>query len=278
MLAGRGEERVSRLRAADARLAALARRDAFAAGSASALGLLAAGLTVVALMAVAIPAVHSGALAGVLLASIAFLALAAFEGLAPLPLAARPARLCRGGTASRRAVRARARGPGPAGSAGAPRARRPRARSSQRPLRPGRAVGARGREPAYRPGRRVALLGPSGAGKTTLAHLPPRFCDAGRGTVSLGGVDVRELAQDDLRRAVTFAAQDAHLFNTTLRENILLARRAASDEEVWKSPSLSGSHSRPRAVLTAQGNRIRTWAAVRRRTQLRWSLMAIVSN
>ena len=242
VLAGRGEERVSRLRAADARLAALARRDAFAAGSASALGSLAAGLTVVALMAVAIPAVHSGALAGVLLASLAFLALAAFEGLAPLPLAARRLRAC--AEAARRLDELCEREPA-VQDPPVPRALPEHGdlvldRVSVR-YGPGEPWVLEGASLRIAPGRRVALLGPSGAGKTTLAHLLVRFRDAGRGTVSLGGVDVRELAQDDLRRAVAFAAQDAHLFNTTLRENILLARRAASDEEVWKALEGAGA-------------------------------------
>ena len=60
-----------------------------------------------------------------------------------------------------------------------------------------------------------------------------RFRDAQAGRVTIGGVDVRSVNQDDLRRAVVFAAQDAHLFNTTIRENILLARREASEEEIW---------------------------------------------
>ncbi len=242
VLAGRGAERVSRLRAADARLAALARRDAYAAGSASALGSLAAGLTVVALMAVAIPAVHSGALAGVLLASIAFLALAAFEGLAPLPLAARRLRAC--AEAARRLDELCQREPA-VQDAPDPRMLPEHGdlvldRVSVR-YGPGEPWVLEDASLRIAPGRRVALLGPSGAGKTTLAHLLVRFCDTDRGTVSLGGIDVRELAQDDLRRAVTFAAQDAHLFNTTVRENILLARRTATDQELWEALDAAGA-------------------------------------
>ena len=93
-VAGRARERIARLRAADGRLAALARRDGMAAGAATALGSAAAGGSVVAVLLVAIPAVHSGALAGVLVAALALLVLAAFEGLAPLPLAARRLRAC----------------------------------------------------------------------------------------------------------------------------------------------------------------------------------------
>jgi thiol reductant ABC exporter CydC subunit len=241
-VAGRASERVATLRHADARLATLARRDALAAGSATALGSLAGGLTVLALMAVAIPAVHSGLLAGVLLASLAFLALAAFEGLAPLPLAARRLRAC--AEAARRLDELCDREP-----------------AVQDPPRPrplpahGDLVldGVRARygseEPwvldgvslRLAPGGRVALLGPSGAGKTTLAHLLVRFRDADQGAVTIGGTDVRELTQDDVRRAVVFAAQDAHLFNTTLRENIRIACPGAPDERVWGALQSAGA-------------------------------------
>jgi ATP-binding cassette, subfamily C, bacterial CydC len=91
------------------------------------------------------------------------------------------------------------------------------------------------------PGCRVALMGPSGAGKSTLAHLLVRFRDPDAGSVRIGGVDLRELAQDDVRRAVAYAAQDAHLFNTTLRENVLLAQRAASEEELWAALEAAGA-------------------------------------
>jgi thiol reductant ABC exporter CydC subunit len=241
-LAGRAADRVRALRAADARLASLARRDAFAAGSATALGSFAGGLTVIALMAVAIPAVHSGALAGVLLASLAFLALAAFEGIAPLPLAARRLRAC-----AQAAQRLEQRCDREAAVSDPP---------FPRPLPPGGdlvldAVSARyGRDEAWvldgaslrlAPGRRVALIGRSGAGKTTLAHLLVRFRDADSGAVTLGGTDVREFAQDDLRRAVVLGAQDAHLFNTTLRQNILIAKPDAADEEIWGALERAGA-------------------------------------
>jgi ABC-type transport system involved in cytochrome bd biosynthesis fused ATPase/permease subunit len=82
------------------------------------------------------------------------------------------------------------------------------------------------------PGRRVALLGPSGEGKTTLAHLLVRFRDPDLGRVTLAGHDLREYAQDDVRRMVALAGQDAHLFATTIRENVRLARPAASNDEL----------------------------------------------
>lgn len=60
-----------------------------------------------------------------------------------------------------------------------------------------------------------------------------RFLDPDRGRVTLGGVDIRELHQEDVRRDVLLCDQDAQLFNTTIRENLLLARRAASESELW---------------------------------------------
>jgi ABC-type multidrug transport system fused ATPase/permease subunit len=82
------------------------------------------------------------------------------------------------------------------------------------------------------PGARVALVGASGAGKTTVANLLLRFLDAERGSVTIAGRDVREYRQEDVRRAIAVAGQDAHLFSTTIRENIRLARPGASDDDL----------------------------------------------
>jgi ABC-type transport system involved in cytochrome bd biosynthesis fused ATPase/permease subunit len=74
-----------------------------------------------------------------------------------------------------------------------------------------------------RAGERLAVVGPSGAGKTTLARLLVRFRDPDAGVVSLGGVDLRELAQEDVRHVVRLAGQDAHLFGGSVRANLALA-------------------------------------------------------
>ena len=81
-------------------------------------------------------------------------------------------------------------------------------------------------------GRRIAFVGPSGAGKTTLAQVLLRFLDADAGTYTLGGVDAYALDSDDVRRQVGLCAQDAHLFDSSVRENLLLARKDASEEEL----------------------------------------------
>jgi len=82
------------------------------------------------------------------------------------------------------------------------------------------------------PGETVALVGPSGAGKTTLAMLVPRVHDVVEGAVRVDGIDVRTLTQASLRAAVGLVAQDPHLFHDTIRENLRYARTNATDEEI----------------------------------------------
>jgi ATP-binding cassette subfamily B protein len=81
-------------------------------------------------------------------------------------------------------------------------------------------------------GRTVALIGPTGSGKTSLSQLIPRFYDVTGGRVRLEGVDVRDLRLDDLRRAVGAVSQDPFLFSTTVRENIAYGRPEATEEEI----------------------------------------------
>ena len=81
-------------------------------------------------------------------------------------------------------------------------------------------------------GTTVALVGPSGAGKTTLAHLLVRFWDPQKGAVVMDGHDLKDYQLDDLRQRVALVAQDTYLFNQTLRQNILIARPEASGDEL----------------------------------------------
>ncbi|BCJ74800.1 ABC transporter ATP-binding protein [Catellatospora sp. IY07-71] len=83
------------------------------------------------------------------------------------------------------------------------------------------------------PGQLVALVGSSGAGKSTIAQLLPRLYDTDGGTVRLAGVDVRDLPQQTIRETLGMVTQDGHLFHESVRANLLLARPEASDEELW---------------------------------------------
>src|SRR3954453_3048062 len=83
------------------------------------------------------------------------------------------------------------------------------------------------------PGQMVALVGPSGAGKTTITHLVARLYDATAGVVRVGGADVRDVTLQSLEDAVGYVTQDAHMFHDTIRENLRYSRPAATDEEIW---------------------------------------------
>jgi ATP-binding cassette subfamily C protein CydC len=85
------------------------------------------------------------------------------------------------------------------------------------------------------PGRRIAVVGESGAGKSTLAHLLVRFFDPEAGAVRIGGTDIRDLSEADLRRAVVVVSQQSHLFSATVRENLLLAKPGAGDAELQRA-------------------------------------------
>jgi ABC-type multidrug transport system fused ATPase/permease subunit len=83
------------------------------------------------------------------------------------------------------------------------------------------------------PGRMVALVGSSGAGKSTIASLVPRLYDAEAGAVRIAGVDVRDLTGDSIRATLGLVTQDGHLFHESVRSNLLFARPEATEEELW---------------------------------------------
>jgi len=234
-VAGRAPERVARIDAAGRRLLRIGLRDAFAGAGATTLQSLCVGATVLALLLAAIPATRHGRLSVVLLAAVVMLALGAFEGLAPLPMAARRLRAC--AEAARRLDELSSLAP----VVSDPPRPRPLPADPQTPLvvehvshslPDGRALLV-DVSLTLTPGCRVAVTGPSGTGKTTLAELLVRFADPQNGAVRLGSTDLRQLALDDVRASVILIAQDAHVFTTTVRENLLLARRSAGEQELW---------------------------------------------
>jgi ABC-type multidrug transport system, ATPase and permease components len=107
-------------------------------------------------------------------------------------------------------------------------------------------------------GSLVALVGPSGAGKTTIARMVPRFWDVTGGSVSIGGADVRQISSASLLDKVSFVFQDVYLFEGTIMDNIRMGRPAATDEEVIQAARQARCHdfieSLPQGYLTRVGD------------------------
>lgn len=86
-----------------------------------------------------------------------------------------------------------------------------------------------------KPGETIALVGPTGAGKSTIVSLLTRFYECDSGTISIGGTNISTLNKQSLRSVIGYVTQEAFLFNGTVRENLALAQRNASDAELWKA-------------------------------------------
>jgi len=95
---------------------------------------------------------------------------------------------------------------------------------------------------AIMPGQTVALVGRSGSGKTTTAHLLMRFWDPTDGQILLGGHDLRDFGLDALRRRMALVSQDTYLFNTTVRENLRIGRPDATEEEIIEAACRANAH------------------------------------
>ena len=84
-----------------------------------------------------------------------------------------------------------------------------------------------------KPGQTIALVGPTGAGKSTIVNLLPRFYNYQQGSIQVGGHELREIDKVSLREKIGYVTQEAFLFNGTIRENLILAKRNASEDELW---------------------------------------------
>ncbi|MEU4653559.1 thiol reductant ABC exporter subunit CydD [Streptomyces sp. NPDC023723] len=230
-VAGALPARAAVARRADATLTRIASRAATATALGDGLTALVCGLTVAAAALVGVQAVAADRLGGVLLAVVVLTPLAAFEAVLGLPLAAQ----------YRERVRRSAERVHEVLDAPEPVAEPERPRPAPATPFPVVVKGLAARHPGQdraavtgldltlSQGRRVAVVGASGAGKTTLAQVLLRFLDPSAGSYTLAGVDARALDTDDVRRLVGLCAQDAHLFDSSVRENLLLARKDADE-------------------------------------------------
>ncbi|MFD0002968.1 thiol reductant ABC exporter subunit CydD [Streptomyces sp. NPDC127178] len=233
-VAGALPSRTADARRADGTLTRIASRAASATALGDALTALICGLTVAATALVGAQGVADGRLGGVTMAVVVLTPLAAFEAVLGLPLAVQYRQRVR--KSAERVYEV----------LDAPEPVREPARPRQAPASPfpvavtgltARHAGQdrdalAGLDLTLEKGRRVAVVGPSGSGKTTLAQVLLRFLDADAGSYTLGGVDAHALDGDDVRRLVGLCAQDAHLFDSSVRENLLLARKDATEADL----------------------------------------------
>lgn len=94
-----------------------------------------------------------------------------------------------------------------------------------------------------KPGQKIAFVGSTGAGKTTIINLVNRFYEIDRGTITYDGIDIRDIKKDDLRRSISLVIQDTHLFTGTIADNIRYGRLNAPDEDVLEAARIANADS-----------------------------------
>ncbi|GAA1599344.1 MULTISPECIES: thiol reductant ABC exporter subunit CydC [Kribbella] len=226
------DERLHRIRQQDGRLTGILRRSAFSTGVGAAVANAALACTVTGEILVGVPAVRDGRLAGVVLAVLVLTPLAAFELVTPLPAAAR--HLVRGRQAATR-LRALADLPSPSVCWGSESADSGTLSAQHLTVRwPGASAPVlTGVDLDLRPGRRVGLIGPSGSGKSTLAAALIGFLAPEAGRVTFGGTELASLEEASYRRQVVLCGQDDHVFDATVRENLLIGKPDATDDQLF---------------------------------------------
>ncbi len=238
---GQEGELQRRIEAADGELTRLARRRAWVAGATSALVTTCIGGAVLAILVLGVGAVRAGHLNPVMLGVLPLAAIGAFETVPGVALAAlRTADV----VAAARRILAVGDVPVPVADPshpasppdGTPEVAVDDARLRYAPDLPWALDGVSLR---VTPRGRLAIVGSSGAGKTSLVHALLRFWPLAGGRATLGGVPIEDLRQADVRRALSLVDQDAHLFAGTIRQNLTLARPRATDEELAAAVALA---------------------------------------
>ncbi|MFE0087371.1 thiol reductant ABC exporter subunit CydD [Streptomyces sp. NPDC058991] len=226
--------RTAEVREADRRLTRIASRAAAATALGGGLSAVACGLTVAFAAYAGVTAVHSGRIEGVELAVVVLTPLAAFEAVVGLPPAVQyRQRVKRSAQRVFEVLDAPVPVSEPAAPVPAPASALPlEVRGLTVRHAGGRQDALSGFDLTLTAGRRVAVVGASGSGKTTLAQALLRFLDVRAGTYTIGGTDATALDGDTVRRSVGLCAQDAHLFDSSIRENLRLARTGASADEL----------------------------------------------
>jgi thiol reductant ABC exporter CydC subunit len=228
------DDRLATLSERDRALVRSARVAALVDGAGEGARLLLAGVTTTAVLALAVAAHADGRLDRTLVAMLTLLALASFEAVQALTQGARDLAVAvAAGGRLFDVLDRESRVTDPAEPAAVPDGPVTIAFEDVAVRYPGSTERALdGFSLRLEPGRRIALTGPSGAGKTTAVNLLLRFVDPERGRVTLDGRDLRAYRQDDVRAAIAVAGQDAHLFSASIRDNVALGRAGASDAEI----------------------------------------------
>ncbi|GAB7075216.1 thiol reductant ABC exporter subunit CydD [Streptomyces sp. JCM 18897] len=258
-VAGVLAHRTARTGDADRELTRIRARGAAANALGAGLTAVITGLTTVAAAYVGIRGVSAGALDGVALAVVVLTPLAAFEAVTALPLAVQfRQRVRRSAERVHEVLDAPVPVTEPEAAGPAPESPFPVELRGVAARHPGQERDAlTGIDLTVTEGRRIAVVGPSGSGKTTLAQLLLRFLDPRTGSYTLAGASAPGLDGDDVRRLVGLCAQDAHVFDSTLRENLLLADRSATEarlcEVLGRARLLEWAETLPQGLDTPVG-------------------------